>query len=40
MTEMFVPGEKAMLKGKGRDTMAIIGAIAMIAGMVVMVMLM
>jgi hypothetical protein len=38
--ETFVPGEKAMLKGKGRDTMAYIAAAMLLVGLIVLVALM
>jgi hypothetical protein len=38
--ELFVPGEKAMLKGEGRDTMVLIAAAFLIVGLIAMVLLM
>ena len=40
MSEMFVPGEKAMAKGEGRYTMALISAAFLLLGLVAMVLLM
>ena len=38
--ELFVPGEKAMLKGKGRDTMALIAAAFLLVGVAAIILLM
>ncbi len=40
MTEMFVPGEKAMLKGKGRDTMVYVALGFLTLGLAMLVALM